>query len=555
MRLPLAAFALGSLTLLTLAALPARAQIAVTWTERTDLTLPPGVRLYETTTPVRRGANVDALHAWYVRADTARAPWAIGARLSDASGGLETTQSFAAEPGVGLAINGGYFGGGASVSLVVDGGQTLAQNIGALGRSSGTYYPTRGAFGLLTSGAFDVAWVYGVAGTTYAYPNPSPNTETTPAPQPSAAYPAGGAPWPARTAMGGGPVLVADGAKRVTWAEEVFFGSGIGDATTSLQPRTAVGYTSAGEVLMMVVDGRQPASAGVTLSELADLFLALGAREAMNLDGGGSSTLVVGGTLVNRPEGGTFQRSVASALVIGPKRAGGAGTGETFTFDADVASPTYRETGSWIESSNTPFHGATKARLNAAGNGTDRGVFRLTGFPTGRYEVAAWWVPSSNRATNTPFTIYQNGAATTVRADQTPGTTAGKWNVLGSFTLAATDSVAVSDDALPAGAFVVADGLRLVRLDGTAAERETPGGSAGLRLYPNPARRTVTLERAVGAAADGAVYDVLGRAVVRFTVSAGAARTTVDLPALPPGLYLVEVGAGPGALRRALTVR
>jgi hypothetical protein len=66
---------------------------------------------------------------------------------------------------------------------------------------------------------------------------------------------------------------------------------------TALHPRTAVGYSKNGRYLyLVVVDGRQPFySEGITLKELADLMISLGAQNAMNLDGGGSSTMVVEG--------------------------------------------------------------------------------------------------------------------------------------------------------------------------------------------------------------------------------------------------------------------
>jgi hypothetical protein len=66
---------------------------------------------------------------------------------------------------------------------------------------------------------------------------------------------------------------------------------------TALHPRTAIGYSKNGRYLyLVVVDGRQPLySEGITLKELADLMIALGAQYAMNLDGGGSSTMVVEG--------------------------------------------------------------------------------------------------------------------------------------------------------------------------------------------------------------------------------------------------------------------
>lgn len=66
---------------------------------------------------------------------------------------------------------------------------------------------------------------------------------------------------------------------------------------STTQPRTAVGYSRNGRFLyMVVVDGRQPLySEGITLNELAHLMISLGAQYAMNLDGGGSSTMVVEG--------------------------------------------------------------------------------------------------------------------------------------------------------------------------------------------------------------------------------------------------------------------
>lgn len=67
---------------------------------------------------------------------------------------------------------------------------------------------------------------------------------------------------------------------------------------SELHPRSAIGYSRNGRYLfLVVVDGRQPLySEGVTLSELAGLMVSLGAEYAMDLDGGGSSTLVVEGS-------------------------------------------------------------------------------------------------------------------------------------------------------------------------------------------------------------------------------------------------------------------
>ena len=88
-----------------------------------------------------------------------------------------------------------------------------------------------------------------------------------------------------------------------------------------MHPRTAVGIDhDTGEVLLLVVDGRSVASRGYTMVELANLMVDLGADEALNLDGGGSSTMVArvaGGArrVVNTPSDG-FLRRVANALEV-----------------------------------------------------------------------------------------------------------------------------------------------------------------------------------------------------------------------------------------------
>lgn len=81
-------------------------------------------------------------------------------------------------------------------------------------------------------------------------------------------------------------------------------------------PRTGVGVdTTLDRFWMVVVDGRQEAwSAGMTLSELAQLMAALGADEALNLDGGGSSAMLVRGRVANRPSDAAGERRVANSL-------------------------------------------------------------------------------------------------------------------------------------------------------------------------------------------------------------------------------------------------
>jgi Phosphodiester glycosidase/WD40-like Beta Propeller Repeat len=111
--------------------------------------------------------------------------------------------------------------------------------------------------------------------------------------------------------VGGIPLLVENGAVMATPCAS---------SLCKRHPRTAIGVTPAGRILMVVVDGRRKDSKGVTLVRLARLMRTLGASHALNLDGGGSSTMVVRGKgdrprVVNRPSDGS-QRRVSSAVLV-----------------------------------------------------------------------------------------------------------------------------------------------------------------------------------------------------------------------------------------------
>jgi len=84
-------------------------------------------------------------------------------------------------------------------------------------------------------------------------------------------------------------------------------------------PRTVAGITATGRVILMVVDGRSSGSIGATLYELAAEMKALGAVDAVNLDGGGSATMWIKGLgVVNHPTDSTGERPVSNAIVILP---------------------------------------------------------------------------------------------------------------------------------------------------------------------------------------------------------------------------------------------
>jgi len=112
------------------------------------------------------------------------------------------------------------------------------------------------------------------------------------------------------------------------WGRLAKGGVNVGSATDSLEgtlprfsaarhPRSAIAISrDSGTVMLAVVDGRRPWSVGMSLGELADALIALGAWDAMNLDGGGSSTLWVNGTVVNYPSDAAGERAVGNAMFV-----------------------------------------------------------------------------------------------------------------------------------------------------------------------------------------------------------------------------------------------
>jgi Phosphodiester glycosidase len=123
-----------------------------------------------------------------------------------------------------------------------------------------------------------------------------------------------------------GPLLVADGEAVFDRAEDrEGFSAGAGqfdsDITDGRHPRSAIGI-SGDDLFLVCCDGRRTGvDAGLTLEELADFMLALGCTDAMNLDGGGSTTLVHRGHLLNRPYSEQDQpapasRPIVSAIVV-----------------------------------------------------------------------------------------------------------------------------------------------------------------------------------------------------------------------------------------------
>lgn len=119
-------------------------------------------------------------------------------------------------------------------------------------------------------------------------------------------------------ALGAGPTLMSNGKVAVLAKAQRFRA----DVANGRAPRSALGLTADGKLLLATIDGRDPKdSVGMTLVELAKLMKEMGAVQAMNLDGGGSSALWLKGRTINSPSDGR-ERPVSTALLVLPRRSG-----------------------------------------------------------------------------------------------------------------------------------------------------------------------------------------------------------------------------------------
>lgn len=115
----------------------------------------------------------------------------------------------------------------------------------------------------------------------------------------------------AEHAIAGGPTLVRGGKPVSDWSYQ-----GFGESFANRRhPRTALGRGPGGELWLVAVDGRQKLSDGATLNEMATIMMNLGCVEAINLDGGGSTTLNLLGLTVNRPSD-QAERAVANGIIV-----------------------------------------------------------------------------------------------------------------------------------------------------------------------------------------------------------------------------------------------
>ena len=226
--------------------------------------------------------------------------------VSDDDDGLETPQEMAKKTGAVVVINGGYFSRGqypiSHVGLLKSKNKLIEPASGSVIRDNIRYNINRGALGIMYDNTVDISWASTLNDSIFCWDYPINNRPGNPAlvNYDNAQY------WSVVEAMHAGPILINKGLQMVTTEEEIFFNTPV----DGIQPRSAMGLKKNGDVIFMVVDGRQIDSRGVYLKELAMLMAQFDCDQALNLDGGGSSALIINGKLINKPIGLKTQRQV-----------------------------------------------------------------------------------------------------------------------------------------------------------------------------------------------------------------------------------------------------
>ena len=224
-----------------------------------------------------------------------------------------------------------------NLNLVIKDGKLIGYNIHSIpGRGTDTFtyrHPFRSAIGIDNKRRADIGWIYtdSAKKVSYSFQHAFPAMKDSSTKVDFGRYVKyktsllkhlkeipDSKKWRMKTAVGGGPVLLQEGEVRITNEEELMF---TGKAIDDKHPRTAMGYTKDNKLIILVVQGRFPGIAeGATLGQEAKILQALGCWEALNLDGGGSSCMLVNGKETIKPSDAAGQRAVPAVFIISNKQ-------------------------------------------------------------------------------------------------------------------------------------------------------------------------------------------------------------------------------------------
>ena len=282
-----------------------RESIDMNW-KISDFSINNNITLYE-------GYNSNVpLRAWAVQIPAENNEVKI--LVSEDEDGVSTPSQIASKWGASVIINGGYFARGKNpmrhVGLLKSKDSLYEPASNSVYRENIKYNTNRGAFAIYHDNSVDISWASTRNDSIFSWSFPFKNRPGKPA---SINYSFSEF-WKVKEAIHAGPILISNRNINVTSEQEVFFNTPV----DGVQPRSAIGYNKNGDIIMMVVDGRQVDSRGVYLKELAMLMKQFNCEKAINLDGGGSSSLVVNGKLINNPIGLKSEREVMSFIATIP---------------------------------------------------------------------------------------------------------------------------------------------------------------------------------------------------------------------------------------------
>lgn len=209
-----------------------------------------------------------------------------------------------------------------NLNVVINKGKLLSyqqHTLAGRGKDTLTYrHPFGSAIGISKKRKADIAWLYTDTASQYAYASQIkvPFFKDSIADPSSVTMLKKGnfKKWKMYTAVGGGPVLVQQGEISITNNEEMKFS---GKAIDDKHPRSAMGYTRNGKLIFLAIEGRFPGKAeGATLTQMAQLLKNIGCVEALNLDGGGSTCLLINGKETIKPSDKTGQRPVPAVFIV-----------------------------------------------------------------------------------------------------------------------------------------------------------------------------------------------------------------------------------------------
>lgn len=225
-----------------------------------------------------------------------------------------------------VVVNGTFFSfeTNRNLNLVMKGGKLLAYSPSTARQKRGdsmVELPAyRSAIGINKRGAADVVWVKtdSAKGKVWASQHPNPGVgnfllQNKATGERRSLDKDVWQPWKVQTAIGGGPALIYRERIYITNEFEQMF---TGKALFDKHPRTAMGYTADNKLIILVIEGRNKLAGGVTLTQEAQILKDLGCVEALNLDGGGSSCLLVNGKETIKPSDPTGQRAVPAVFMI-----------------------------------------------------------------------------------------------------------------------------------------------------------------------------------------------------------------------------------------------